>query len=497
MNLTGRGKIYLSVIILALLFSYLIVNLNYFPYLGMAASLLLFILFAYKYKKVRTKETKLYLVFALLFSLLIFVRSEPLTSYLNFGAAIFFGFLLLLPTQEKGLGFTDYIYAAFLFIVKSVFTRSDYFLEFEKGKENSGSVKALDAVFGILVTIFLLVIILPLLSSANPFFQKMVSDFWNFLGLENLIKSIGFETIFIWLFRSIFFLFSIFIIPKLMTSMNKRDRYLLPLPFNKADFALVFPELITALVLIVFFVTQLQFYFATEETLKSLGLSHSQHTREVFTQLSLVAAIVMLLIYNGRHKTGFGKTLSWILGVQGIFLTLMALKSDFEYINAWGLTYKRLYGLTGVTWITGIFILFFENFRQKKEVVAFVKKTVIFSGAVLLIVNVLNFDYLIYHWQKARTGQGIDYTYLSSLSPDSLSYKEQILKLEEFGGDGYPLEIYNNKNPLRLIRKVENLKNKYSKLDFRTLNLLDFWQYQQIKSVDTEKFKARYENKPL
>jgi hypothetical protein len=281
-----------------------------------------------------------------------------------------------------------------------------------------------------------------------------------------------------------------------MTLINKSDNFLSPINFKREDLPLLIPKLILAIVLIVFFITQIQFYFASEEALQNLGLSHSQRTREVFAQLTLVSGIVMLLIYNARHKSSLGKTLIWILGVEGIFLILMAYKSDFEYINAWGLTYIRLYGLTFATWVTGIFILFFDNFRKKSETFLFVKKTIIFSGMMLLLLNVLNFDYLIYHVNKARTGQGIDYTYLSYLSPDSLSYGDQFMKLEEESSKGiYALDSYDNKNPLIIIYKIENLQKKYSEFDLRTMNLLDYWEYQQIKSVDTKELRARFENR--
>ena len=496
MNLTGRGKLYLAIGILSFIFSYLIVTLNYFPHLGLAISFLIFLLFSYKYKEKKQADTKLYLVFALLFSILIFVRSEPLITFLNLSAAIFFGLMMLLPSQEKNLGFTDYIYAPFLFIFKSVFARGDYYLEFEKKREYSGKVNVAEVIFGILITLVLMAIILPLLSSANPFFQKIVLDIWNFLKLDNLLKLIGLENLFIWLVRAAFFFSFLFMIPKVMTLVNKAASYTFPLPFKKEDFPLLIPKLILAIILIVFFITQIQFYFATDETLASLGLSHSQHTREVFTQLSLVAGVVMLLIYNSGQNSVFDRLINWILGVQGIFLTLMAFKSDFEYINAWGLTYKRLYGLTFAAWISGIFVLFFANFRQKSEAVRFVKTTIIFSGVILLTLNVLNFDYLIYHFQKARTGQGIDYTYLSILSADSLSYKEQIEKLEEVSAKGdYSPDVYDNKNPLIIIYKIESLQDKYSKLNLRTFNLLDFIQYQQIKSQDTKQLRARFGSK--
>ena len=403
---------------------------------------------------------------------------------------------MLLPKQKEGLAFADHIYAPILFAIKSVFTTGDYYLEFKEKKKYSEAIKITEVVFGILITILLLLVVLPILSSANPFFQRLVSDTLNFLSLESLLKHIGYENIFIWVIRVLLFLFFIFIIPKVLILINKSHNYTLGSQFQRNKLPLLIPKIVLTIILFIFFITQLQFYFADAETLNNLGLSYSQHTREVFGQLSLVAGIVLVLIYNDKGKSTLGTILTYILGVQGIFLTLMAYKSVFEYINAWGLSYKRLYGLTFATWVTGIFFHFFRNYRQNKGVAMFVKKTIIFSGVILFLVNVLNFDYLIYHFQKAKTGQGVDYTFLSTLSPDSLSYHDQFLNLKEVTEKGdYSLEVYNNINPLIILYKIESLQRKYSKFDFRTVTFLDYLQYKQIKSVDTGKLRAYYENK--
>lgn len=487
---------YFAIFFLSFIFSYLIITLNFFPHLGFALTFLAFLLFSFKYKKEKDSDTRIYLLLALLFSIMLFIRSEPFITFLNLLASLFFGMLMLLPANKEKMGFADYIYANFLFLIKSVFAKSDYFLEFRQKTGNSKPVKSNETFFGILITVLLLVVVLPLLSSANPFFQKILTDFWNFLGLENLFKNIDYENLFIWLLRSVFFFFFVFIIPKLLTLMNKGGNYLFPRIFFKENLSLMIPKLILMSVLFIFFITQIQFYFADDQVLKNMGLSYSQHTREVFAQLSIVAGIVLLLIYNAKSKGVGEKIFSWILGVQGIFLTLMAFKSVFEYINAWGLTYKRLYGLTFATWILGIFILFFINFGRGNAPLLFVKKTIIFSGVIILLVNIFNFDYLIYHFKKAETGQGFDYTYLSALSPDSLSYKDQLLKLGEVTRKGnYSLTEYNNKNPLIIIHKIESLKLKYSEFDFRTVSLLEFLQYQQIKSEDTSKLRSYYESR--
>jgi hypothetical protein len=149
----------------------------------------------------------------------------------------------------------------------------------------------------------------------------------------------------------------------------------------------------------------------------------------------------------------------------------MAYKSVFEYIDAWGLTHKRLYGLTFATWIAGIFVLFFIYYKNGDAISRFVRRTVIFSALLLILINILNFDYLIYHFGKANTGQGIDYTYLSTLSPDSLSYKEQFVKLEEVSLAGvYPATGYDNKNPILILYRIEalqkNIKIRYPFINF-------------------------------
>jgi hypothetical protein len=196
--------------------------------------------------------------------------------------------------------------------------------------------------------------------------------------------------------------------------------------------------------------------------------------------------------YQWKRQQPF---LNWILGISGIFLSLMAYKSVFEYINAWGLTSKRLYGLTFATWVLGIFILFFKNYKIQNPNSWFLQKTIIFSGIILILVNIFNFDYIIYHFAKSKTGQGTDYNYLLKLSADSLSYKEQYILLDGAYANSYPYESYDNTNSLVFLNKIRNLQQKYSKFDFRDFNLLDYLQYKEIRLIDTEKLKQYYMNK--
>ncbi len=497
MDLTNRGKVFLLIGFLSFAFSYLLIGFRFFPHFGVSLSFILFLLLAFKFKKVKDTDTKLFFVLSLIFSTLIFIRSEPLTTFLNLSAALLFGLLMCIPGSKNNLNFTDHVFAAVSFMIRSLLSKdSEYFLEFKNKNNKFDPVRIGEAVFGVLVSIILLAMVLPLLSSANPFFRNLLENIGKFFDLKNLLERIGYENVFIWLIRLLFFFIFIFLIPKILTLLNVEVKNSFPFSIKPEKLPLKIPKVVLTVVILVFIVAQFQLYLASDAVLSNMGISHSQRTREVFAQLSLVAGIILVLIYNARSKDVFGRVLNWVLGVQGLFLTLMAYKSVFEYINAWGLTYKRLYGLTFATWIAGIFILFFVNYKKGDAVPWFVRKAIVFSAGLLILVNILNFDYLISRFGRAHTGAGVDYTYLSSLSPDSLSYKDQFFKLEAISRTGiYPVDGYDNKNPLIILYKIEGLQKKYEKFDLRTLNFLDYLQYKQIRSIDTNALRSYYKDK--
>lgn len=67
---------------------------------------------------------------------------------------------------------------------------------------------------------------------------------------------------------------------------------------------------------------------------------------------------------------------------------------------------------------------------------SFVRKALLWSSFTLLAINILNFDYIIYHYAKSTTHEGIDHFYLSRLSTDARSYREHIqLLISEIKGN--------------------------------------------------------------
>lgn len=486
-----RGRTYFLVAALSFIFSLLVIVFDFFPSFGISLSLIILALFTYAHVK-KNSETRLFLTFCLIFSSFLFIRSEPVVSFFNFWAAVFFGILMLTSSGKRSRGFVGYFFLPISLFFETLFVQSEYYPEFNKKikKAEVGGV-----VFGVAVSLLVLAVILPLLASANPIFENVLRRVAEIFNLEGLMKKIGPETVLLWCLRLLFFGGFLFMIPKVLTVVEKEAEYVLPPVFRPRSFPLQIPKAATAVVLAIFFVTQIQLYFAKEQALLELGVNYSQRAREVFGQLSVVEVIVFLLVYNSEPGKQLAKKLNWLLGIEGIFLNLMAYKSVFEYIDAHGLTYKRLDGIVFATLVAGVFVLYKNDLKNTAN--DFARRVIVFFALALVTVNVVNFDFLIYRFNRPRISGKVDYRYLSTLSADSLSYDEQFKMLEEATFDEDFDGNYHNENPFILLYKIESLQKKYAEFDLREFNLLDYVQYRGIRELETARLRSHYEENLL
>jgi hypothetical protein len=128
-NLTKRGRFYLLTAVLSFIFSYLVVTLRYFPFFGTSLSLTIFTIFSYSHKNDKSKNVKLFIILTLIFSILLVIRSEPLITFFNLSAALFFGVLMLTSGSKKLDGFIEHVLSPFTLFFKTLFTKSDYYPE--------------------------------------------------------------------------------------------------------------------------------------------------------------------------------------------------------------------------------------------------------------------------------------------------------------------------------------------------------------------------------
>jgi len=400
-----------------------------------------------------------------------------------------------LPESNPFPSFTQFIFSPLTILAKTLKTENQYIFDTEGFKKDAQIIKregTSQIIKSILLTLAILIVIVPLLASANPFFNKLVSDILSLINFEKLLELILSADYLLWFSRIGFFFILTMFIPRMISYSNSNEP-VVNIKNITQSIHLQIPKIAVAIVLFVFFTTQLQLHFASSETLESLGYTNSQYAREIFAQLTIVAIIILGLIYNDKNRSGASKNLTYLLIVQTIFLALIGLKSVIDYSTKWGLTQKRLWGYAGVIWIVLVLCFFaFKYYKDLKDVI-FVKFVISLSAILLILVNIVNFDYIIYHYAKSRTGQGIDYTYLSELSSDSLSYSEQFQILEE------KIKTTSTQNPeanqfssaIRItVRNILLLQHKYKYLDFRNFNIGEYLQYQQIKSLDLSNYPS-------
>ena len=320
------------------------------------------------------------------------------------------------------------------------------------------------------ISFILLIIIIPLLASANPIFARAVESFFEWFRFEWLVVPFPF-----WIVRGLLFLALLALvpnIPRLLSAHNDDStRQWVPI------IDLSIPQLLAAGVLAIFLVTQVKLYTAGTDALVAMGYSHSSLTREVFGQLTIVALIIFVLLYYGKRTTGLLRFVVPVLLIETVLLILVALKSDLDYIFTWGFTFKRLYGVVFVVWLSGAYWLLARYLHTAKEQgAAFMRGLAWLTVSAVLFVNVVNFDFLIARYERSTTQEGTDYAYLAGLSPDSLSYHLLVPELVEeadrlLSESEDTDELWEHEYALkRLSRRVAHLEERYGeKKDIRTV----------------------------
>lgn len=482
MNMIGAILIALSAI-----FSYIIVTTEHFPSFGITLIFTTIASLVLLFKKQKRPLDIVFFGLTAASAFFVTYRSSDFLTFLNILGIMFFGsYLVLGDTLRCHLSVSHVIVLPFwvLSLVSRVANKFPFnpSVIIKKRKFEAGKLQQVG--ISIFISIVILIVIVPLLSSANPLFAKWIQDIAKFFDISKLFLGLFRSDFYVHSFRLIMFIVFVLYLPRLLSYVQlhegeHKDGEHITLP-------LLLPKVIVSLVLLVFFVSQYQLYFANAAMLKTLNLTHSQYAREVFAQLSVVALVIFALIYTDRSRSRRSLWITSILIAQAIFLTMMAYKSVDDYSTTFGFTHKRLYGYTGVAWITGVFIMFAYTYARNIRRAALLVSIAVFTGFILVGINIANFDYLIYHVSPSRTGEGVDYQYLTyHLSPDANFYAD-LLKRTDSGArsatTSRDLEM-NRQYATYIAYRVEYIQNKYRQFDWRTYNYSEYLEYVAVKDV--------------
>lgn len=470
----------MGAIILALIIPFLVLTTRGFAYLGIALSFGGLACFIFSAKRVKKPADWLLFGSILILASCIVLRANPLLTFFNIVALLFLGSIFSLQDEKKTLLNTKLAPLRLFFHLLRLRLKPP--TGFTEGRMRR-ILHSTEQLLSIILTIAILLVIIPLLSAANPFFNSLVQSLLHTFRLNTLLDYLFGENPVVLIARLILAGFLVLVLPRLETFV--RDRHQAPMiDPGSYVFQMLLPKIAVALVILIFFVTQIQMYTADTALLQTLGYTHSQLTREVFGHLAVVSLIIFFLIYTDHSEKKWNARLSYILLAEGIFLTLMALKSDVDYSAMFGFTFKRLYGFAIVFWIIGTYAGFAYTYLQKISTSHFVHGIILWTAAVLIGINVMNFDALIAHRFSARTGEGKDYRYIAwNISADA-SADTQLLAEMTTADDTAVVKKGYEQNIWGLIHRGNTLKEKYEHLDWRTFNLSEYRLYQQIRDVD-------------
>lgn len=331
------------------------------------------------------------------------------------------------------------------------------------------------------ITLFVLAIIVPLLSFANPQFGKYIGDFFNLQWIRETLNWLV-ENIFSasMILRGFVFAFLYNVLPRLISYCKI---YVEPELEVKKDLPLSIPKIATIFTLLAFLAVQIQTTLNPSLLTKTAGII----ANETFFHLSVVCFVAFGLIYLNFKDKRNTKIWSLILLVQTLILGGIAFNSDWGYVASWGLTHKRLYGFSVLTIVLGVICVFtYYAFRNSRKMI---QGFAIVFCLISAITNLVNMDRLIFK-NPPKEATGIEQNYVNALSLDTRNLKERYTNVvskyntfpkgvETAGACGEMNWIYNYN------KQITFLKEKYSTLRFLDWNFTEFSNYQGIKNTQT------------
>lgn len=394
----------------------------------------------------------------LFFSVMTFVRLNPLAVFLNVIAVL----VLMVIFAHTFLGgrwpfynIYHYIVAALSLTLSSISRPLTMLDRSERSAENQESSRSSRKRFyailrGILLALPVVVFFALLLASADPVFKKGLEDFLELLRIENLVE---------YLFR----LFLILVLAYLLAGCylhayyKNHDEDIRTGEGDEKSRLLGFIESVIILgslnvLFVLFVVVQFRYFFGGSANINIDGYTYAEYARRGFGELVWVAFFSLglflgLSAISKRQNTGQRRTFS-ALGILLVALVSVILVSALYrlllYEGAYGFTRLRSYTHVFIYWLAGLLVatVLLELFRRQRF---FTLAALIASLGFIASLDLLNVDAFIARQNVARAQimnsgkisspttsersagvEQLDYLYLASLSEDVVPVLSQL-----------------------------------------------------------------------
>jgi len=379
-------------------------------------------------------RASLWLLLPLLFFAVVSAfRLEPLTVLVSRALVLLLSALLavtFLGGHWLDYSFSDFVAKLVSLVPNGLGLLRDTTPADRNAKEKSFSIRSLAPVFrGLLFALPILWFLSILLSSADPYFSRWLTDLFQFLKIENLSDYL-FRAFYIVVFTYIIASVYLFALIKSRKEqlISEKKPWLKPLVgFAEAATVLVSVNLLfTAFVFV-----QLKYFFGGVANIvdNPNGLTFAEYARRGFSEMVFVAVISLLLFIalstiGKRQKNQQQKWFSG-LGIWLFALVAIILVSTYQRL----LLYESAYGFSRLRTYSHVFMIWLGLLLLAVVILEVLRKQRAFALAVLLValgfaasLSSLNVDGFITraNIQRAELGYEFDVPYLASLSEDAV-----------------------------------------------------------------------------
>lgn len=426
-------------IVMGLFYNYLFyektVGISFFIYIN-----LILIAGFFLAKNFQIKITKFILIPTiplLFFSAMVFVRSSPLLTILNYSISAYLLLTLVFSLTKPKI--TDYFFGDYLSILKLPlsFAKSttdaitDSIQIFSNIKKYQNTAQILR---GILITLPILIVFLFLFSSADLVFNKYCAAIIDALFSVEIFTKLYFVIIVALVFIGVFYY-----------SFQRHNEVCLADQFktkssnqNIIETLILFGS-INALFL-AFLIVQFKYLFFGGNNASVQGFTYAEYARSGFFQLITIAVISFFLIRftekkslqnSGEYSRAF-KFMGGTLIVQVIVVMVSAFKRLALYEDAYGFTELRLYSHIFTVLLAAGFVLLLYKLLINHREDRFAFGVFLSVITTLAMINLINPDSFIAkkNIERFLSGKDLDRHYLiQNLSDDSVPEAIQAMNL--------------------------------------------------------------------
>jgi hypothetical protein len=298
-----------------------------------------------------------------------------------------------------------------------------------KPRANPGKFRVVGKVLaGLLLAIPLLIVIVPLLASADDVFRnfvELIPNIFQAININELVARVLIVTIVACLVFS--YLWSLFVSKLLTDEFSNTDSLNKPGPFLDPITVTTILVLIDALY-IFFIAIQFSYLFGSLQSGLPDNFTYAEYARKGFFELVVVTLINLVILLgninfvkeSGSMLGKVVKVLNTALVVSTIIMLLSAHFRMFLYEEAYGFTYLRVLTHAFMGYLFVLFVVTLTKIWH--QALPLLKSYIVISIVAYSLVNYINIDSLIVknNIERYNKGNPIDIMYLTKLSYDAV-----------------------------------------------------------------------------